>query len=213
MTAAQHKETVGDRPLFPLRFLTETIFTLPKKLHQIVRWDRWVHQGAEEETVLEHTVSQSIISIIILEKLRSENRISDKTAYETLACSLLHDIGETEVGDILDYEKTDKDAKQERNSFDYLFRDIDSALHDRLLKLYDVQEGAKTDDDLDGQEPSTLAFGLAEKLCYLMYATRQDKKCGSNGYGADVLEHVVRRQSHGFKSRARKLGLDPDALI
>lgn len=192
--------------------VTSSLFEIPRHLGKIPRWSRWVRSGAEVETVLEHTMLQSVLTIIIVEKMRESNAISFEDCYRALACAILHDIGESEMGDILDYKKTEEDDKNERAVFERLFSFLDQKTKEKILGLYDVQCGAKSDDNLSAQPLPNLIFGLTEKLSYLAYSDREFRKSSQEEFAADLLQHVHRRQRSGLEKRLRQVGLGLDAI-
>lgn len=203
----------GEKMLvFDNRTLTTIVFDIPKKLSSITRWSKWVKRGSEKETVLEHTFSQAFVTILLCEELKRNNRISDEQAYNALACALVHDIGEMEYGDKLDYKKTSRDEERERSFIYQYLSSIDSSLLEAIISIYDVQEGAKRDDDINRQRVENQIFGLAEKTCYFMYALRQYQREPKSENSRDLWYHVFRRQSGGLKQRAHNLGLSEKAF-
>jgi len=193
-----------------LDVLTRTIFELPRKLGRVVRWQRWYDAGTEREDVLQHTFTQAFITILLAEKLKNKGELSDTEAYNALACTILHDIGESVTGDVLDYKKTASDDEEERRVVDRIFTECDTDLYHRLWQLFDVQSGAKDDATVNAQSREALLFGLAEKLCYLGYAGRQINTPCLRATCADLLEHVLARQISGTRSRLHELDLTPE---
>lgn len=188
-------------------FLIGDLFVLPRKMSNVTRWSRWVAQGAEVEDVLSHTFTQSFLIILIVEMLREEGGVDDGEAYDALACTVVHDIGEADTGDILDYKKTRNDERYERRVVSDYFSRISEDLSHSLMRTYDVQDGAKDDEAVFKQKTATVIFGLAEKLCYLCYALRQAYRAEGASYGESVLTHVVDRQIYGVRARLSRLGL------
>lgn len=197
---------------FEVSVLANKIFEIPKRLASVVRWSRWVRSGSEKENVLEHTFSQAFITILLCEELRRCGRISHQQSYRALACAIIHDIGEVEYGDKLDYLKTANDEKNERLYLYEYLEWLDENVREEIIDIYDVQEGAKRDDDVEVQNIENQVFGLAEKLCYFMYALRQFDQDPCSENAQDLMHHVSRRQAEGLQKRAQSLGFSSETF-
>jgi 5'-deoxynucleotidase YfbR-like HD superfamily hydrolase len=158
-------------------------------MERIPRWAKYVALGASAENDLQHSFSASLLAIIVIETLRDKAPQWSFDPYAVLACVVIHDLGETVVGDTHYIDKTPQKDRAEFDAFAAMLEPFPEAIRRRLEDIYLLQyrttrSTLPNSHMIDDVRPSpfpdhpdssreALVFDSIERLGYLLYAYRE----------------------------------------
>lgn len=169
------------------KFLTETT----DGMERIQRWTKYVAQGARPENDLQHTFSATLLAVIMIETLRQEtDHVPVFDAYSVLAGVVLHDLGETVVGDTHYIDKSDDIDQREIDAFTAMTECFGGRLRTTLIELFTSQFATRQSDTAALCSAEALVFDAIERYGYLLYAYREYHQNGQ----LPLLVQVLRNQ-------------------
>lgn len=164
-------------------------------LEGIIRWEKYVKDGATPENDLQHSFSTVLLTILILEVLEQNPPGFEYNKYKILACAALHDVGEINVGDTLYKYKNKVQVSKELDSFSSQVAAFPTPIKKSLKELYLLQykpsDGIFSDNEPAHTNGEALIFEFIERSGYLLYAVHEYEKNMAN---VKLLVQVIRNQ-------------------